>query len=194
MSKKKIFNRSWSLVDVGHAQSAARRINYRLQVLQEELGIRSKFYQDVVSQIDIHLRNNYRFKNGVVQIIKPAQIAKDSEKLEQLLNIEKATPTWESIKKVSEKGFEAYKKKDVFGGEGATLKEYINVNAGLVDALSSMYSILPEQYSTQALNIMKISGRRKTYTELNTAIRNVNKGMDKINGKYYGQRVSYHGV
>lgn len=194
MAKTKLFNRSWSLVDVGHAQGAARRINDRLQVLQEQLGIRSKFYQDVVAQIDIHLAGNYRFKNGVVQIIKPAQIGKDPAKLEALLNIEKTTPTWGAIKKLSEQGFERYKEKDVFGGEGATLKEYINVNAGLADALSSMYSLLPEQYATQALNIMKTSGRRKTYTELNTAIRNVNKGLDKFAGKYASQRVHYHGI
>lgn len=179
-------------------QFSAQRINYRLKTLYNKLGADNSFVESLTAKLDILLPDNYRFKNGVPQIIKPGQIYKDPELNKNLYGLESEIPTWQTVKNSFAKSYEEYLNEpgEFEGDKKATIEEYINVNMDLPGALTIMYSNEPEAYARAGLNIMHIKGRRKTYEELQRAISDAHKSERKMSGQYNKEyiRIGKYGV
>lgn len=179
-------------------QFSAQRINYRLKTLYDKLGSNNSLVEDLTAKLDILLPNNYRFKNGVPQIIKPGQIYKDAELNKNLYGLESEIPTWQSVKNKFVKSYEEYlnEPEEFESDVKITLEQYINVNMELPKALTVMYTNEPEAYARAGLNIMHIKGRRKTYEELYRAINDAKISERKMAGQYndYKVGISKYGV
>ena len=179
-------------------QFSAQRINYRLKTLYDKLGPNNSLVEDLTAKLDILLPDNYRFKNGVPQIIKPGQIYKDAELNKNLYGLESEIPTWQTVKNRFAKSYEEYlaEPEEFESDVKITLEQYINVNMDLPRALSVLYANDPEAYARAGLNIMHIKGRRKTYEELQRAITDANKSERKMTGQYndYKVGISKYGV
>ena len=163
-------------------QSAVRRINERIKTISTKLGDKSTLLNNYESLIDVMLPDNTRMKNGVVQIHTPSDIYKDPDKMEALKHIEDSIKTWGELRKDYEPGYERYLESgDVeFMGDKVTLEEYINVTIDLPQALVYLYSASDTDAGKNGLEIMGIKGRRKTYQELNKAIKDANKAQVEI--------------
>ena len=163
--------------EVARAQGFARRINDRMARLVENLGNDSPVVEDLKEKLDRFFPDNIRYKDGVMQLMKPAQLS-DESSLEALENIEKETPTWGKIRSEYEEEFKKWKSEQALP-EDITIQDYININMNLPSALSTMYTLLPDAYARQALNIMQQKGRRKTYEELSRVISNIDKAKNR---------------
>lgn len=154
-------------------QSAVRRINDRFMQLSKRLGNDNSIVQKFASQVDMFLTNNYRLKNGVVQITRPSDIYNDPEKMQALENIENDMPTWGALRKEAEKSYEKYVEQEKFFNtpeeDIVGIEDFVKTFTQIPDALSYMYAN-PDNKTDTALQIMHIKGRRKTYRELAQAI------------------------
>ena len=169
-------------------QSAVRRINSRLTTLAEKVGTNNSLYQDFVTKIDRFFPNNYRFKDGVVQLIKPSQIWKDPDMNRMIEDLDKTQPTWAQIKKEHEPRYQKYVEQEKFFGtpeeEIVDLGSWIKTFTELPDALVWMYA-KRDELTDSALEIMHITGRRKTYRELGQATDMTNQSYERYMN--YGQ-------
>lgn len=158
---------------VEQAQSAVRRINYRIEKLSEIWGFNSSFVQEYTAKLDIHFPDNIRFKDGVMQLHHPAQIFDNLAKRNALEKLDKEIPTWQDIKKEWEEPYQEALAKEEFG-QPIDFKQFVNVNENL-DMMIATYAD-SNQMPSDALEIMKIQGRRKTYEELDTALTFMQRG------------------
>ena len=101
-------------------QFSAQRINYRLKTLYDKLGPNNSLVEDLTAKLDILLPDNYRFKNGVPQIIKPGQIYKDAELNKNLYGLESEIPTWQTVKNRFAKSYYGFFCKKVCRNDNAT--------------------------------------------------------------------------
>lgn len=145
-------------------QSAVRRINERLQTLSGKFGANSSMLWDYKSTIDVLLPDNYRYKNGVIQISMPSDIFGDQEKMNALEEIENTVQTWQQYKEQYQTAYDKYKSEtEFFDTKTADMPEFITTMENVHNALSSADS---EQLPTDALEILKVKDRRNTYAEL----------------------------
>lgn len=145
-------------------QSAVRRINDRLKTLADKFGVNSPILWDSKARIDVLLGDNYRTKNGVPQIIKPSDIFGDEEKMKLLKSLESDIKTWSSYKKKYESQYTRYKEDaEFFGDRYETMTDYIKTMENFTNVLRETDS---EQLPSDALEILKMKGQRKSYFEL----------------------------
>ena len=146
-------------------QSAVRRINERLQTLSGKFGANSSMLWDYKSKIDVLLPENYRYKNGVVQISMPSDIFGDQEKMSALEEIENTVQTWSQYKEQYQRSYETYRSEQEFfeGQKIADMPEFITTMENVHNVLSTADS---EQLPSDALEILKVKDRRNTYAEL----------------------------
>lgn len=156
--------------EIAKVQGQARRINDRLKNLVDKLGADSPLVENIISKMDMFFPDNLSYKNGIPQIARPAQLAKTSETRDMLAGLEKDTPKWGDIRKRYESSYEAFKKEESFFGKPPSLTEYIKINMELPEALLYHYSNFQSENSEKAINIMKRTGRRKSYAELSKVI------------------------
>lgn len=178
-------------------QSAVRRINDRIRSIANKLGKDSTLLQSYESLIDVNLGENTRFKDGLIQLHTPSDIYNDPEKMERLKRLEDSIQTWSQIKSKYEESYEKYLSSDEvqFLGESVDLDTYINVNNDLPQALVWLYPTTNDDLA-KGVEIMRTSGRRKTYEELDEVIslaRSGNKERQKdmtnyARGRRYGNK------
>lgn len=145
-------------------QSAVRRINERLQTLSGKFGANSSMLWDYKAKIDVLLPENYRYKNGVVQISMPSDIFGNQEKMDALEEIENTVQTWQQYKEQYQTAYDKYKSEtEFFNTKPADMPEFITTMENVHNALASADS---EQLPTDALEILKVKDRRNTYAEL----------------------------
>lgn len=145
-------------------QSAVRRVNERIRTLSKHFGSTSPIVDDITAKIDVILRDNYRFKNGLPQVILPSDIYGDYEKMQALKELEGSIKTWGQYRKQYNEPYKQYKEsQEFFNEEVPTMDEYIKTMESLTDALRDIAS---EQLPDEALQILRTKGKRKTYTEL----------------------------
>lgn len=155
---------------LAQVQSAVRRINDRLQKLTEHFGYSSRIVQNAISGLDIILDDNLRYKDGVVQLHTPSEIYKDEDKNRALEIADENIKTWGEHRKIFEKGYTEYKEQaEFFGEEVVEIEDYIRTKSDLNYALEWLYPTDTDG-KKQAIEIMKIRGRKKTYDELNKVI------------------------
>lgn len=160
---------------LAQAQSAVRRINDRLQKLTEHFGSSSKIVQNAISELDVALGDNLRYKDGVAQLHTPSEIYKDEDMNRALESADKSLKTWGEYRKEYEKGYTEYKEQgDFLGDEVASIEDYINTMSDLSSALEWLYPSDTDG-KKQAVEIMRIKGRKKTYAELIKVINLVNE-------------------
>lgn len=145
-------------------QSAVRRINERLQTLSGKFGANSSMLWEYKAKIDVLLPENYRYKNGVVQISMPSDIYGDQEKMDALEEIENTVQTWQQYKEQYQTAYDKYKSEtEFFDTKHADMPEFITTMENVHNALASADS---EQLPSDALEILKVKDRRNTYAEL----------------------------
>lgn len=146
-------------------QSAVRRINERLQTLSGKFGANSSMLWDYKAKIDVLLPENYRYKNGVVQISMPSDIFGDQEKMSALEEIENTVQTWQQYKEQYQKSYDTYKSEQEFfeGQKIADMPDFISTMENVHNVLSTVDS---DQLPRDALEILRVKERQNTYFEL----------------------------
>jgi len=159
---------------LAQVQSAVRRINDRLQKLTGHFGSSSRIVQNAISELDVLLGDNLRYKDGVAQLHTPSEIYKDEDMNRALESADKNIKTWGEYRKEYEKGYTEYKEQaEFFGDEVAKIGDYINTMEDLSNALEWLYPADTDG-KKQAIKIMQTKDRRKTYAELSKVINLVN--------------------
>ena len=149
-------------------QSAVRRFNDRMMNISKNLGKDSSIIEDITAKLDVLFPGNYRFKDGVPQLVRPAEIYKDADMSAELYNLDKEVPTWGEIRKSFESQYEAYAEQEkFFKQEPVSIQRFIKTMQSLPEAIT----IASEQDVTDALAILREKGRRKTYAELENVVR-----------------------
>ena len=144
-------------------QSAVRRFNYRMETIAKNLGADSPIIEDMKANLDVNFSGNYRIKNGVPQLIKPGQIYKDQEMNNAMRVLDETVPTWGEIRKDFEPQYERYTEQEqFFGNEPVELPKFISVLMSIPEKIK----IASDQNITDALDILRVRGRKKTYAEL----------------------------
>ena len=155
---------------LAQVQSAVRRINYRVGTLADKFGKDSKIVQDINTQIDVHFKNNYRFKDGTMQIIKPQQIYNDPDMLKAIENMDANVKTYQQIKEEYQPEYEEYKSQAEFFKEKVVpIEKFINVFINIDKVLEWMYPTDTNE-KQDALEIMQTKGQRKTYSQLSQVV------------------------
>jgi hypothetical protein len=149
------------------AQSAVRRINYRIERLAEELGAHSPIVEDYTAQLDLLFGGNLRFRDGVPQLHHPAQIFKDASMRASLENMDETIKSWGDIKKEWEKPYQEAQESEPFG-QPIDFKKFINVSMNLPTLLGNYAA--SDQLPSEALEILSVKGRKNTYDELDKVI------------------------
>lgn len=146
-------------------QSAVRRINERMQTLADKFGANSSMLWDYKAEIDVLLPDNYRYKNGVIQISKPSDIFGDEEKMKAVESLEQKVKTWSQYKEQYQKSYDTYKsEQEFFGGQKiADMPNFITTMENVHNVLSTVDS---EQLPRDALEILRVKERQNTYFEL----------------------------
>ena len=145
-------------------QSAVRRINDRLQTLSGKFGAGSSMLWESKAKIDVLLGDNYRMKNGVPQITMPSDIYGDEEKMKALKSLEDDVKTWSYYKKKYDKQYERYKSESEFFGEKyESMEDYVKTMENFTSVLRDADS---NQLPSDALEILRMKGQRKSYFEL----------------------------
>ena len=156
---------------LAQVQSAVRRLNYRLETLSNNVGKDSPIVQKIMSEVDLYFDGNYRFKNGVAQLVKPQQIYNDEDMNKALQHLDRTVKTWGDYKREYEKEYEHYKEQaEFFGDTPVPIGEFINVYANVDKIMEWMYPTDTAE-KEKALNIMQQKGRRKSYEELASVIK-----------------------
>lgn len=177
---------------LAQVQSAVRRINYRMQTLVDNLGYDNRLVGNMASKMQILFGDNMRFKDGKPQLFKPSEIYNDEELRQNIYEFDRDLKTWGAYKKQFSEDYEAYKKEyadyvsemrknkvkpsDI--EKPLSMGEFISEIEELPQALVFMYSSRYEE-SEKAIQIMKTSGRRKTYGELRQAVKLAKSGEQK---------------
>lgn len=143
-------------------QSASNRVNDRIMTLADKFGINSAIINNISAQLDVLLPDNIRYKDGVIQVARPSEIYNDAEKMQALENIENTMPIWGNLRKHYEDEYMEYASEQG-KTDKATLPEFIETMQNLDKALRDVPS---DQLPSDALKIMQIKGRKKTYNEL----------------------------
>lgn len=99
-------------------QSAVRRFNDRMKTIADNLGTDNPYLDRYLTKLHVLFTDNFRMKDGVPQIIKPAQIFKDPEKNEDLFNMMEDVPTWKEIRDQYLPSFQTYYEQETFFGRG----------------------------------------------------------------------------
>lgn len=160
---------------LAQAQSAVRRINDRLQKLTEHFGSSSKIVQNAISELDVILGDNLRYKDGVAQLHTPFEIYKNEDMNRALESADKTLKTWGEYRKEYEKDYIKYQEQAEFlGDDVAKIEDYINTMTDLSNALEWLYPVDTDG-KKQAVKIMQTKGRKKTYTELSKVVNLVNE-------------------
>ena len=146
-------------------QSAVRRFNDRMKQIAKNMGADSPIIEGVKAKIDLFFPGQYRFTDGVPQLMKPAQIFKNAEMNQALVDLDENVPTWGEVRKSFESQYENYVEQErFFGGEPVGIQQFIKTLYTLPESIV----VASEQNITDALEILKVKGRRKTYAELAT--------------------------
>ena len=154
-------------------QSAVRRFNDRMKQLAKNLGENNSFIEDAKAKLHTLFSGNYRYKDGVPQIVKPKQIYDDPEKNMHLVNLLEDTPTWGEVRKTFEPYYQEYKEQEqFFGQEPVKFDKFISTMISLPDAITRAST----QQDERALSILQIKGRKKTYAELEDVVRIMSGG------------------
>lgn len=149
-------------------QSAVRRVNDRLQKLSDIFGADSSIVGDYKAQLDVIMGDNFRLKDGVPQIYRPLEIYNDAEKSQALQSLDENVRTWGSYRKEYGESYERYKEEsEFFGDEPVDIGKYIQTREKISDAFQQYDS---KQLPEQALEIMKKTGGRKSYKDLEKVI------------------------
>ena len=145
-------------------QSAVRRVNERIRTLSKHFGSTSPIVDDITAKIDVILRDNYRFKDGLPQVILPSDIYGDYEKMQALKELDEGIKTWGQYRKQYNDAYKQYKEEQEFFNEDvSSMGDYIKTMESLTDALRDIAS---EQLPDEALQILRTKGKRNTYAEL----------------------------
>lgn len=152
-------------------QSAVRRVNERIKTLSERFGSDSAIVNEATAKIDVFLRDNYRFKDGIPQVILPSDIYGDYEKEQALKELEGSIKTWGQYKKSYEEPYKQYKEEQKFfnvpDDKIPSMGDYIKTMENLSNALRELAS---EQLPDEALEILQTKNRRNTYQELSKVV------------------------
>lgn len=141
-------------------QNATRNINRRIERVAENLGTDSPIYQDYQKQLEYLFPDNIVMKDGVVQLVRPAQL--NLTDLNQL-NIEGIA----QIEKGLRQSYKQYKKES---GDDISLRDYINAQSNITQNLGALY----EQYKNaehqklvnKAREVMQQKGEKKTHKQI----------------------------
>lgn len=151
-------------------QSAVRRVNDRIATLSARFGENSAIVNNIKAEVDVLLSDNYRYKEGVIQITRPSDIYGNEEKEKAISHLDDSIKTWGHYKKEYEKEYESYRaeerEKVTYKGHGKrtlSQEDFIQTMANLDKALKEVPSDAMPQ---DALTIMKEKGKRKTYSQL----------------------------
>ena len=176
------------------AQSATRRINSRMEKLTEELGAKNPLVEEYTAKLDMFFGDNVRFKDGVIQLSKPAEIFADPEKKRALEMMDEDVKSWDAVRQEWEKPYQEAQEKEASEGFGASIdfKEFINVQMNLPEMLSHYYT--SGDIPAPALRILKEKGRKKTYSELNKVVQHLQKEQARQEALLRGGALTYHGV
>lgn len=163
--------------------SAVNRINSRLKTIGNRIGKLSRTYQKYSAEISANIPFEYqRFSNGILQIGKPKRLYNEGDlDIEKFISItDTDMETYGDIKNEYLPKYEQLKQKfeeenaqgfgDVATGEDFTLDEFIRANEELDNSLPVLYDNIKSDEVNEALDVMHITGRRKTYKELNGVI------------------------
>jgi hypothetical protein len=162
---------------LAQAQSAVRRINDRIITLSKKLGSNSDIVSNLASKMEVLFPDNIRYKNGIPQLYSPSSLYKDEEYNTDLETFDKEFKTWGMYKKEYEPRYEKYREEqEFFKKEPVSQSEFIQQQERLPQALVYMYSSKTDEAS-EALEIMRIKHRRKTYDELNKVTELARAGM-----------------
>ena len=143
-------------------QSAVRRVNDRISTLADKFGSNSAIVNNYTSMIDVLLGDNTRYKDGVIQISKPSDIFDDSEKMQALSELEDSVKTWGSYREQYEREYIDYADEQG-ASDKLSMPDFIQTMQNLSGALRDVPS---DAMPSEALKIMQIKGRKKTYAEL----------------------------
>ena len=80
-------------------QSAVRRFNDRVKSLAKNFGENSAVMNKIKVSVDVFLKDNLRYKDGVPQIYKPSDIFGDDEKMKALQHLDESLKTWGEYRK-----------------------------------------------------------------------------------------------
>ena len=148
---------------LAQVQSAVRRINDRIKTLSEKFGTGSDIVNNLVSSLDVNLKDNFRFKDGVPQIHTPSEIYNDDDLNNALEYLDSNVKTWGSIRSEYSKQYEAYKSEaEFFREEPIEIQDFISTMQNLDKAFAGYDS---SQFPDKALEILR--GKHKSYNDLN---------------------------
>lgn len=151
---------------LAQVQSAVRRFNYRMNTLVDKFGADSNIVQNVVSTVDVFFPDNYRYKDGAVQLSTPSEIYNNPEMSQALETLDKNVKSWGQYKREAEKSYSEYAEQAEFFKEPVVpIEDFISVQFNIGAALDWMYSSDSAE-AVEALEIMQQKGQRKTYSEL----------------------------
>lgn len=142
-------------------QSAVRRVNSRIETLASHFGTNSAIVNNVYSKVEVLLGDNLRYKDGVIQLGKPSDIYGDEEKMKALESLEESITTWGEYRSKYEGEYMDYASET--DGDKLSLPDFIQTMQNLDRALREVPS---DEMPKEALDIMRIKGRKKTYNEL----------------------------
>lgn len=146
-------------------QSAVRRVNDRLKTLADKFGVYSSMLWDAKTQMDVLLGDNFKYKNGVPQLIKPSEIFNNEDKMRALQSLDENIKTWGEYRKSYKESYKRYTDDaELFKETPVEIEEYITTMENVKNAVRVTDS---EQFLPQdALEILKVKGRRNTFFEL----------------------------
>ena len=151
-------------------QSAVRRFNDRVKSLAKNFGENSAVMNKIKVSVDVFLKDNLRYKDGVPQIYKPSDIFGDDEKMKALQHLDESLKTWGEYRKQYENEYAGYLE------EGKDILKYKNTDVnklGFGDFIQTIENVdkairetPSENMPERALAILKKTGARNTYKEL----------------------------
>ena len=151
-------------------QSAVRRFNDRVKTLAKNFGENSAVMNKIKVSVDVFLKDNLRYKDGVPQIYKPSDIFGDKEKMNALQHLDESLKTWGEYRRQYEKEYQGYieegKSKITYKNAGDTPLQFGDFIQTMENVDKAIRETPSDAMPERALAILKKTGERNTYKEL----------------------------